>query len=69
MDNDIIEEYRIYLKSQNKSNSTIKDYVNESIKINQHFIKKKISIIDLGISDVEYHLSTRNSKKFRMVLI
>lgn len=63
MNKDIIEEYRIYLKSQNKSTSTIKDYVNESIKFNQYFTNKKISISDLGIADVENYLSIRNSKK------
>ncbi len=63
LEKDIIEEYRIYLKSHNKSNSTIKDYVNESIKFYQYIIEKKISINVLGIADVENYLSTRNSKK------
>ena len=59
---DIIEEYRIYLKANNKSNSTIKDYINESIKLNQNLINKKISINDLCIATVENYLSMRNSK-------
>jgi site-specific recombinase XerD len=58
----VVEEYRTYLISQNKSNSTIKDYVNESIKLNRYITEKKISINDLGISEVENYLAIRNGK-------
>ncbi len=58
----IVEEYRIYLKSHNKSNSTIKDYINESTKFNQYFTKEKISIPDLNIAVVDNYLSFKNSR-------
>lgn len=63
IEKDIIKKYQIYLGSQNKADSTIKDYVSESMKFNQYFTKEKTSITDLGIADVESYLSIRNSKK------
>ena len=62
VEKDIVEEYRIYLKSQNKSISTIKDYVNEFFKFNQYIIEKKITIYDLGIADIENYLVIRKGK-------
>ena len=62
VEKDIVEEYRIYLRSHNKSNSTIKNYLNESMKFNQHLSNNKISIDVLVIANIENYLSIRNRK-------
>ncbi|MBA7691289.1 Tyrosine recombinase XerC [subsurface metagenome] len=59
---DIIREYTTHLQSQNKADSTIKDYVNISVKFTSYIRKNKISLESLAMSDIDRYLSLIRSK-------
>jgi len=59
---DIIKEYCIYLKSQNKADSTIKDYLNMSVKFSSYIRKDRISLESLDMSDIDKYLSLVRSR-------
>jgi len=53
----IIKEYTTHLRSQNKADSTIKDYLNISVKFTLYLKKSKISPEFLTMSDIDKYLS------------
>jgi len=59
---DIIREYTIHLRSQNKADSTIKDYLNTSIKFSSYIRKNRISFESLTMSDIDKYLSFARSR-------
>jgi len=59
---DIIREYTIHLRSQNKADSTIKDYLNISVKFSSYLRKNRISLEFLAMSDIDKYLSLIRSK-------
>jgi len=54
---DIIREYTIHLRSQNKADSTIKDYLNISVKFCSYLRKNRIGLKSLAMSDIDKYLS------------
>jgi len=59
---DIIKEYATHLRSQNKAESTIKDYLNISVKFSSYLRKNRISLESLNINDIDKYLSLIRSK-------
>jgi len=59
---DIIREYTIHLRSQNKADSTIKDYLNISVKFTSYIRKNRIEIESLTMSDIDQYLSLIRSR-------
>jgi len=59
---DIIKEYTTHLRSQNKAESTIKDYLNISVKFSSYLRKNRISLESLNINDIDKYLSLIRSK-------
>jgi len=61
LEKDIIREYTIHLRSQNKADSTIKDYLNISVKFCSYLRKNRISIESLAMSNIDKYLSFARS--------
>jgi len=59
---DIIREYATHLRSQNKADSTIKDYINISVKFTSYIRKKRINLESLAMSDIDQYLSLVRSR-------
>jgi len=59
---DIIKEYTTHLRSQNKAESTIKDYLNISVKFISYLRKNRINLESLNINDIDKYLSLIRSK-------
>jgi len=59
---DIIREYTIHLRSQNKADSTIKDYLNISVKFTSYMKQNKINFESLTMSDIDEYLSLIRSR-------
>jgi len=59
---DIIKEYTTHLRSQNKADSTIKDYLNISVKFTSYMKQNRISLESLAISDIDKYLSLVRSR-------
>ena len=59
---DITREYAIHLRSQNKADSTIKDYLDISVKFSSYMRKNKISLGSLDMSDIDKYLSLVRSR-------
>jgi len=59
---DIIGEYSTHLRSQNKADSTIKDYVNISVKFTSYIRKNRIEFESLAMSDIDQYLSSVRSR-------
>jgi len=59
---DIIKEYTTHLRSQNKAYSTIKDYLNISVKFSSYLRKNRISLESLAMSDIDKYLSIVRSR-------
>jgi len=62
LEKDIIKEYSIHLRSQNKADSTIKDYLNISVKFSSYIRKNRISLGTLNMSDIDKYLSMVRSR-------
>jgi len=59
---DIIREYTAHLRSENKADSTIKDYLDISVKFTSCIRKNKISLGSLTMSDIDKYLSSARSR-------
>jgi len=59
---DIIREYTNHLRSQNKADSTIKDYLNISVKFSSYLRKNRISLESLNMGDIDNYLSLVRSR-------
>jgi len=59
---DIIREYTIHLRSENKADSTIKDYLNISVKFCSYLKQNRISLESLAMSDIDKYLSLVRSR-------
>ena len=59
---DIIREYSTHLRSQNKASSTVKDYVNISVKFSSYIRKNRINLESLSTSDIDQYLSLIRSR-------
>ena len=59
---DIIGEYTTQLRSQNKADSTIKDYINISVKFTSYIKQNRISLESLSMSDIDQYLSLFRSR-------
>jgi len=59
---DIIKEYTTHLRSQNKADSTIKDYLNISVKFISYMRKNRTSLESLTMGDIDKYLSLVRSK-------
>jgi len=57
LEKDIIREYSTHLRSQNKAISTVKDYVNISVKFTSYIRKNRIEFESLTMSDIDQYLS------------
>ena len=53
---DITGEYSMHLRSQNKADLTVKDYVNISVKFTSYIKQNRIKFESLAMSDVEGYL-------------
>ncbi len=62
---DIIEEYKTHLKSLNRSQLTINDYISASIKFKSYLDIEKINIESLSIAFVEKYISFKNKKNIK----
>jgi len=62
LEKDIIKEYSIHLRSQNKADSTIKDYLNISVKFTSYIRKNRISLESLAMIDIDRYLSLARSR-------
>jgi len=62
IEKDVIREYSTHLRSQNKADSTIKDYLNISVKFTSYIRKNRISLESLAMSDIDQYLSLIRSK-------
>ena len=62
LEKDIIREYSTHLRSQNKACSTVKDYVNISVKFTSYIKQNRIKFESLAISDVDEYLSLVRSR-------
>jgi len=59
---DTIREYTTHLRSQNKADSTIKDYLNTSVKFSSYLKQNRISLESLDMSNIDKYLSLVRSK-------
>ena len=59
---DITGEYSTHLRSQNKASSTVKDYVNISVKFTSYIKQNRIKFESLAMSDVDEYLSLVRSR-------
>ncbi|GAI30920.1 unnamed protein product, partial [marine sediment metagenome] len=59
---DITVEYSTHLRSQNKASSTVKDYLNISVKFTSYIRKNMINLASLAMSDVDKYLSPIRSR-------
>jgi len=59
---DITVEYSTHLRSQNKACSTVKDYVNISVKFTSYIRQNRIKFKSLAMSDVDQYLSSVRSR-------
>ena len=59
---DIIGEYSTHLRSQNKADSTIKDYINISVKFTSYIKQNNINFESLIMSDIDNYLSLIRSR-------
>src|SRR3972149_8943994 len=59
---DTIGEYTTHLRSQNKADSTIKDYINISVKFTSYIRKNRINLESLAMSDIDEYLSSIKSR-------
>ena len=59
---DIIGEYSTHLRSQNKADSTIKDYINISVKFTSYVKQNNINFESLIMSDIDNYLSLIRSR-------
>ena len=57
LEKDITGEYSTHLRSQNKASSTVKDYVNISVKFTSYIKQNRIKFESLAMSDVDEYLS------------
>lgn len=62
LEKDTIREYITHLRSQNKADSTIKDYLNISVKFTSYIRKNRISLESLDMSDIDKYLSLIRSR-------
>jgi len=62
LEKDVIREYTTHLRSQNKADSTIKDYLNISVKFTSYLKQKRINLESLAMSDIDKYLSLIRSK-------
>ncbi|GAI52258.1 unnamed protein product, partial [marine sediment metagenome] len=62
LEKDIIREYSTHLRSQNKAYSTVKDYVNISVKFTSYVKQNRIKFESLAMSDVDEYLSLVRSR-------
>ncbi len=62
LEKDIIKEYTTHLRSQNKAESIIKDYLNISVKFSSYIRINRISLESLTMSDIDKYLSLVRSK-------
>ncbi len=62
LEKDIIKEYTIHLRSQNKADSTIKDYLNISVKFCSYLKQNRISLESLDMSNIDKYLSFARSR-------
>jgi len=59
---DIIREYTAHLRSQNKADSTIKDYLDTAAKFTSYLKQHGINIEPLATGDIEKYLSFARSR-------
>jgi len=59
---DVLKEYTTHLRSQNKADSTIKDYLNISVKFSSYLRNNRISLESLAMSEIDKYLSLIRSK-------
>src|SRR3972149_708014 len=59
---DTIGEYTTHLRSQNKADSTIKDYINISVKFTSYIKQNRINLESLAMSDIDEYLSSIKSR-------
>jgi len=59
---DIIKEYSTNLQSQNKADSTVKDYLGEAGKLTSYMGKNRIEFKSLTMSDIDSYLSSIRSR-------
>ena len=59
---DIIKEYSTNLESQNKADSTVKDYLGAAGKLILYMGKNKIGLDSISIGDIDNYLSMLRSK-------
>jgi len=62
VEKDITKEYTIHLRSQNKADSTIKDYLNISVKFTSYLRKNRFNLESLNMSNIDKYLSLIRSK-------
>jgi len=62
LEKDIIREYSTHLQSQNKADSTIKDYLNISVKFISYIKQNKINFESLTMSNIDEYLSLVRSR-------
>jgi len=62
LEKDIIREYSTHLRSQNKADSTIKDYLNIPVKFCSYLKQNRISLKSLAMSDIDKYLSLVRSR-------
>ncbi len=65
---DIIREYSIHLRSQNKAYLTVKDYVNISSKFTSYIKQNRINLESLAMSDVDKYLSLVRSRNISKII-
>ena len=53
LEKDITGEYSTHLRSQNKADLTVKDYVSISVKFTSYIRKNRINLESLAISDID----------------
>jgi len=62
LEKDTTREYSTHLRSQNKAYSTVKDYVNISVKFTSYIKQNRISLESLSMSDIDQYLSLFRSR-------
>ncbi|MBA7658422.1 Tyrosine recombinase XerC [subsurface metagenome] len=62
LEKDTTREYTTHLRSQNKACSTVKDYVNISVKFTSYIKQNRISLESLTMSDIDQYLSLFRSR-------
>jgi len=62
LEKDITGEYSTHLRSQNKACSTVKDYLNISVKFTSYIKQNRINLKSLAMSDIDKYLSLVKSR-------